>query len=115
MVQASINSVYILESLPEGERKTGKEIYDDVVYRYAEIYKSDTPFLHQFFSFNSKAKFIDILKFINSVTTNLNPGLLLHFETHGSKNGIHLADESMISCQELQKYLIDINVSLENQ
>lgn len=94
MEEARIKTIIVIESLPANERKTGTELYNDIIVRSTEFYKKQNDLKNQFYSVESKAAFLDILTNIDSVE----PGLMLHIETHGSedKTGLTLADSSKV-------------------
>ncbi len=115
MVKATINTIYVIESLGDGDTQTGKELYDDTISRYAQLYQGDTPLVHHFFQVNGKTEFLGILEHIKNFASFNSSGVLIHIEAHGSKAGIHLADQSMIDWECLQDFLIEINISLNNQ
>lgn len=77
---------YILESLREGEPKTGELLY--------ETFKATADFAY--IPFNSKEKLFEILDFIKLETIATNKKPFVHFDCHGNENGIGVvyADKS---------------------
>jgi hypothetical protein len=116
---APVHTIIVIESLVPNERNTGKELYDDVVVRYKEMFQSVTsqPLMTQYFSVAGKSEMMKILKIINHQVPNYPVGILIHIETHGSddKNGLILNNDDFISWNEMQDALIEINVQTENQ
>lgn len=115
MVNATIHNIFIIESIPDDERQTGMELYNDVIKPYSVFHKNNTPLNHTHVKVKSKKDFIEYLKYLESVVPNMNLGLLIHIESHGSKEGIHFANEEMISWQELKGYLISLNFIADNK
>lgn len=114
MISAPINTIYVIESLEDNERQTGTELYNDIIQRYAEYYKSDTKLVSSHFKVSSKSEFLDLLNHCKSIIPNMNLGLLIHIESHGSEDGIWLSNGDMVSWSQLQEYLIDINFTADN-
>lgn len=101
------NKAYVIESLGK-ERKTGEELYNDLL-RYKEYQIPD--FTAQLFQPHTKAEFIDCLETIKDdiVSNGIYP--IIHLELHGNKSGIGLASGEFISWSELYDLLVDLNVT----
>lgn len=115
MPKATVNSVYVLDSVPQGEQQTGYDLYYDVIKRYADFNQSKTPFIHLYLKLSSKIDFLEAINHIEGCTPYANEGVLIHLELHGSKDGVHFHDGSMLSWEEIKDKLIAINIALDNQ
>lgn len=103
------NKIYIFESLPENEEKTGSDLYNDVV-RWKSYNNPDLR--SELISPNNRIEwklFID--KVLNECAKD---GILplIHFEVHGStrKNGLILASEELVTWEEIYDSLVKINI-----
>ncbi|SOE24010.1 hypothetical protein SAMN06298216_4379 [Spirosomataceae bacterium TFI 002] len=115
MSHSKVNTLYVLDSIPEGESQTGYHLYHDIIKKYADFYNHSTPFVHQYLKLKSKSDFLNALTHIENCLEFVNNGVLIHIESHGSENGISFQDGSRITWQELKSKLISINVKLENR
>ena len=101
----------IVESLPKGEKKTGQILFEETI----KYKKFQEPNLSSSYSeINSKKEFIDYLIKIKRriIKDKLFP--ILHIETHGSENGIHLANGELYTWEEFFTETRDINIALKN-
>lgn len=101
------DSVYVIESLPAGELKTGTALYDDVVGPMAFGHRIHT----RFFSAHSKQEFLSQLSTIREEVVGNNYSPILHFDAHGSPDGLGLADKDNIAWGEVRDVLAEINVA----
>lgn len=105
--------IVIIESLNESEdKKTGTEIYNDALK--LNMLKYDNLF-SELFTPNSKAEFFQTLESIKSLIEQGKFIPILHFETHGSENGISLSNGEMVTWKELFIYTTEINILLKNR
>lgn len=103
------NKIYIVESLPEHDEKTGSELYNDVV-RWKSF--NNPNLKSELISPNNK---IEWKSFIDKVLSECaQDGILplVHFEIHGStnKNGLILASKELITWEEIYDSLVKINI-----
>lgn len=112
-----IKHIVVIESLGENDRKTGKELYDDVIRRNID-YKQQKALKmsHKLFEAPTKQDFINILTEITQVSDSFSDGILIHLETHGASNktGLILADGQLISWSELTDIFREINIATNN-
>jgi hypothetical protein len=105
-----IAMVVIIESLPDGQLKTGQRLRDDLeliaislgnifAVRYVTARSSD-----------DRESLLDQLRAF--VVESGGIGLCLHIECHGGKDGIELADGSQMSWTRLGPLLANINRAL---
>jgi len=105
------NKVYIIESLPEGELKTGKSLYEDFSH-YNDI-NNEYGFEYQPIK-NWKGLKI-FLEIILSDIKEKNVLPIIHLEMHGDINGIQLSSGEVVIWRELAIRLQKINIELKNK
>jgi hypothetical protein len=115
MIKAPINTIVVIESLPDNDRQTGTELYRDIIKRYAEYYGNKIA--SHYFNGKTKNQFLAGLDFIVHNCPYMNLGIALHIEAHGlgDTTGLYLADGSSVSWEELKPKLIKVNVQSDNQ
>lgn len=103
------SKIYVLESLPTGDRRTGKLILEDIdavnVFHQRKLL---TELLHAM----TRSEFLANLAHVQSEASQ-GEYPILHIECHGSqdKTGIILGDGSFLSWSELKPFLTSINVA----
>jgi len=116
---APINTIIVIESLGLSDRKTGEELYDDIILRYKELFSKtyNQPLITRYFKAIGKKELLGVLTSIAEQSYIYPKGILIHLETHGSddKCGLVLSNEELVSWPELQELLIQINVKTDNQ
>lgn len=113
-----ISHIFVIQSLPVGEESTGEELYTDVIKRRIDLMQAaKIKMSHAYFDTKDKNSFIDSLKYIQANALYLPGGLLIHFEIHGSndKEGLVLADGSLVPWKELVELLRPINIATCNK
>lgn len=109
MPSSHISKIAVLQSLPSGEMRTGRRLYEDVETinlfhsRGLEIQFLDVPTKPDFLASLSQLQ--------REAAAGTYP--LLHIECHGSSDqtGIILADKSFLAWAELKPYFTAINVA----
>jgi hypothetical protein len=103
------SKIYVVESLPPGDRRTGKLLWEDIDSANA-LHQRDlqTEFQHP----RTRADFLACLARVQADAAR-GEYPILHIECHGSrdKDGLILADESYLSWAELKPFLTSINVA----
>lgn len=100
-----MNRLYILQSLREKDRKTGKEIFDNLKNKCKIFFKE----------YRTKQELIDILEFIkvDIQTTDKKP--FVHFDCHGNENGIGVvkvdSTEELITWNEIGDLFREIYIA----
>ncbi|VVS95375.1 hypothetical protein [Desulfoluna spongiiphila] len=101
------NKIWIIESLRPGDLETGKSLYNEVLLPVAQRESSlkislECP--------TNKSEFFEIL---NKIKNEANSGLypIIHFECHGSENGLQLTSGEIVEWDHLRKFLIQINIA----
>lgn len=108
------NRIYIIESLRSSDRKTGTELYDDLL-RWKQITHPDfeavlkTP--------TTRDEFISLFDSILDDCVNNGIAPIIHFEIHGSSDhsGLVLTSGEFISWETLCQKLRPINHQLKNE
>ncbi|MEA5458612.1 hypothetical protein VB796_06170 [Arcicella sp. LKC2W] len=113
MAEFEFNKVYVLESLKQGERLTGKELYEDLLNRKAYLI---TDFEAEYISINNKEDFWKALEKIKDKCITEGQYPILHFEIHGSKDkdGLVLNSGELIGWDELYPNLVYLNSIMGN-
>ena len=113
-----INDIYVVQSLPVGDKPTGQELYEDVIKRHIDFLQPEKiKMTHFYLEPNNKNNFSESLRYIQSNIPYQQGGILIHFEIHGSnkQDGLILADNSFVSWKELVEFLRPINISTCNK
>lgn len=105
------NSIYVVESLPKGDLRTGRELYERIL-RPAEFKLDGLVVEHDFVE--TKEEFVRCLGRIAHAAAVANHLPIVHLETHGTPNGITLASGERFAWAELVPHLTAINVSCMN-
>lgn len=108
-----IKHIIVIESL--NSLKTGEALYNDVIERRIKYLQPDNDKMtHRFFNPKTKSVFIEILHYIIFNSDNMQDGLLIHLEMHGSNDldGLYLADDSLIVWSELTDLFRQINIKM---
>ncbi|WP_207512030.1 hypothetical protein [Longitalea luteola] len=104
------NAVYIIDSLNNDEMQTGEALHG--ILRYIQ-YKIE--FLKcKLFKVNSKIELIQLFKGLNEEVHAYGTHPFLHFEVHGSREGLVLNSNEAVSWKEIADLLRDINIKTRN-
>lgn len=105
------NKIYVIESLFDNDKKTGQELYNDIIVRCCT--RKDKV-KHELLLPNSKQLFFSHLnQIIENIERNREKPII-HFEIHGSKQGFVLSSNELVSWEEIKSYLIKINYLIGN-
>ena len=104
------NKLWIIESLTEGELKTGTRLHEDLFPSIKRNYKNLIVSLEQP---ASKDEFIQCLKAIHTDVVENKNYPLIHLECHGCENGLGLSNKEIIEWDAIKKLLIQINFACE--
>jgi hypothetical protein len=106
----SFNKLWIIESLADGELKTGARLHDDLFPSIKNQHPNLTVVLEQP---ASKTEFFAGLKkiYLDVVENKSYP--LIHLECHGSENGLGMANKEIVGWDEIRDCFIDINFACE--
>lgn len=106
------NKIYVLESLRVGEDQTGTALYQDLLRYMVEKIEH---FSAQLIIINSKVQFFAAIDAIYNEIDPMSCRPYLHFEVHGSKEGLVLNSAELLSWDELYNHFRKINFVLKNQ
>lgn len=108
------NKIQIIQSLGDNDRKTGTELYNDILKR--QPYKYDALSVPPVFEANSLADFRAKLAEIATERASTGAGIILHFEMHGAsdKSGVVLKSGERMKWQELGDALRKVNIATRN-
>ena len=109
-VEIEGNEIIVIQSLKDGDRKTGEELYNDIL-RYKPVIYKDV--YVKFYNVSDYSQFVEILKTIER-DIPVNHTLTLHFETHGCVDGIGLGNGLLVKWKDLFSLLRPINIKLSN-
>ena len=104
------NRIYVIESLPVGEEKTGTELHNDLL-RWQELrYDGFTSVLVEP---RNKSEWNTMMSNILNDTENGGVLPIIHFEIHGStnKDGLVLASHELVTWSEMRDVLEKINIA----
>src|SRR5688572_24548433 len=101
------NKIIVIESLSEKERKTGKELYNDILCR--REFQMRTEFEAVYHVVDSFQSLVEIFDRIKSEVNKSLIAPILHFEMHGSPDGIHLTSGKFVSWHDLHTFFREIN------
>jgi hypothetical protein len=105
------NSVIVIQSLPDNETQTGRNLYNDIIKRMCE----QKQLVHLFSDVRNKDEFRKSMSEIHRLCHEKRIFPLIHFEIHGGKTGFQLKDGMMISWHEVVDLCRNINVAIQNQ
>lgn len=105
------NNIYVIESLYKEDRKTGTELYEDVITRRSWQKPNLSTRLIQI---ESKKDLFETLFNIKDQCSSKNNHPFIHFETHGFSKGISLKNKENIYWSEITPILREINISTKN-
>ncbi|MBG6169965.1 hypothetical protein IWQ47_003050 [Aquimarina sp. EL_43] len=100
--------IIVIQSLRKKDRKTGEELRNDLL-QYKKYTQKDT--FEELYNLTTITEFKDTLKAIGK---SMSKGVIfsLHFETHGSEEGIHLASGECLKWKEFYKLIRPINIKM---
>jgi len=112
-----IGTIIIIESLFDGEHKTGSELYNDYIKRQIDFNSNKAHLNHQFITVNSKNDFNDFLQYILVNSEYMNHGILIHLEMHGSgnRNGLILNNSELLDWKYLNDKFREINIKINDK
>ena len=101
--------LWVIESLPDGELKTGKNLVEN---QLEDTNKAQPNLKVAFEQPVTKSELFEILEKIkNESSSGEYP--MIHFECHGCEDGLGVASGELVEWDELREYFIDINRSCQ--
>ncbi|MEX8549429.1 MAG: hypothetical protein V5804_17655, partial [Mucilaginibacter sp.] len=108
----TFDSIFVLQSLPEGDKMTGSNLYNDLLSRRVR----QMPGFHtEIHDISDKEVFDNLMNQIKIACSNNDIRPYLHFEMHGCKEGIQLSNRELLTWEKLYNYFVKINEILRNQ
>ncbi|OGV14128.1 MAG: hypothetical protein C4517_07615 [Stygiobacter sp.] len=105
------NKVYIIESLPENEMKTGKSLYEEF-FHHNDV---DNRYDFEYQSIKNANGFKTFLEIVFSEIKDKGVFPIIHFEMHGGKEGLRLSSSEVIQWKDLAFRLLKMNIELKNK
>lgn len=102
----NFDKLWIIESLPDGDLKTGTRLYDNQKKLSQSVQDSVSVLLVEP---KTKSEFINILQEIRKDTLHNDVYPIIHFECHGCEEGLGVANGELILWNDLRDSLISIN------
>ncbi len=101
------SKIYVIQSLSEKERKTGTELHDDIISRRAWF---DPNLSTELIDVFSRREILSVLERIKTETAKKENIPFIHFETHGTKNGLSLKSNENVLWDDILPIIREINV-----
>lgn len=101
------NSIYVIESLRDGEPKTGQDLYDSVIGPGASSF--GTSMHKQVVAVRTENDLLAQLAVIAYAARRANHHPIIHIEAHGDESGIQLADGTAVLWRTITPRLAEIN------
>jgi len=103
------SKLWVIESLPTGERKTGKHLFDN---QLEEAKRVRPELITQFAAPETKCELFEVLQKIRDEAA-IGTYPMIHFECHGCERGLGTANRELVKWDELREVLVDINRSTQ--
>ena len=100
-------TIWVLESLPNGEYRTGKALYENVLL---PMHSKDPGLLVEFLDVPNRIALLDALETIRSTLESTGDVPLVHMETHGNQEGVGLKSGECVRYEEICPTLRRINI-----
>ncbi|UBU50191.1 hypothetical protein LCW13_08090 [Cobetia amphilecti] len=99
------NKLWVIESLPQGELRTGKNLFDNELDKAKQVQQD---LVVEFAEPTTKSELLDVLEKIHDeAMSGLYP--MIHFECHGCEYGLGTASGELVAWDEIRDVLIKIN------
>ncbi len=112
-----IRNIIVIQSLSDTDKKTGEELYNDIIKRKIDyIQPVIIKMTHKFYNILSKNNFIELLNEIIIISELMTGGVLIHLEMHGAsdKSSLVFADNTNIEWEEIVDLFREINIITKN-
>jgi len=104
--RSRFNELWVIESLPEGDLKTGKALVES---QLEEAKRANPDLLVAFEQPETKQELLQLLGKIRDEARSDGVYPMIHFECHGCPDGLRLANNELVSWDDLRKTLVEIN------
>ena len=105
------NKIIVLQSLDANGRKTGTEIYDDIISRRAW---ADPNLSTELVNIDNKKHLFYYLNKLKQDSSSYGILPFIHWEMHGFEDGLVLTSDESIYWEEILNALRDINIASKN-
>ncbi|OKS88708.1 hypothetical protein [Mucilaginibacter polytrichastri] len=105
------NGVVVIQSLPDNEPQTGRDLFDSIISRRCSLTGKGS----YFYNSSTRQEFFNALDEVcaNVVHDELFP--IIHFEMHGNPMGLVMKNGEKITWKNFQDHCRMINVQMHNQ
>jgi hypothetical protein len=104
--EVRFNAIYVLESLRDGDPKTGQSLFDEIVFPHTRTLEGVEA---ECWRVRNEKELRARLREIERRTRSEGRRPIVHFETHGFDRGLELADGDLVAWTSLIPELIAIN------
>ena len=104
------NKISIIESLSESDRKTGREVFDDL--EFLEI-SNPGRLETEYNQVHNKVEFARVVGNLAEEVDSKGVYPILHIEAHGNDEGLKLGENNYIEWCELLEILSQLNISMK--
>jgi hypothetical protein len=110
---SSFNKIYIIQSLPDKDMKTGKRLFDGLVLHVNSVHPELTSEYIE--ATDAAALFAAVLKIRDDTKAMKNKTLpLIHLEAHGDEEGLMVASGEHLEWERIEQLLREINLACYN-
>lgn len=102
----SFDSVVVIESLPNGDLKSGTELFEQVI---APVAVNDPTLVVELYKAADRREFFACLRAVAQLAAEHGNSPILHLETHGSRAGLQFGDGSRATWEEVAAPLGELN------
>lgn len=110
-MEITFNKIYVIESLPEPETKTGTDLHNDIIRRRLWSHENISS---ELCIINSKLEFLNLFETVKTEIKENETIPYFHFEIHGNKNGFYLRSNEQVNWLELHHRLMELNTLVKN-
>lgn len=104
----SFDSVAVVESLPRGELRTGRDLSETVLFPAS---LADSGFGSELYVVENKHDFLGALHSIRDTARTYGRSPIVHIESHGDMSGIYLANGDLVGWNDVAPVLTEINIA----
>ncbi len=104
--ESLFNKLWIIESLPDGDLKTGQNLLDNQL-AHVKLIQPDLEVAFE--RLKTKEQLLQVLKVIRDETKDNGSYPMIHFECHGCPDGLGAANGELVAWNDLRTTLIEIN------
>jgi hypothetical protein len=100
------DSIVLIESLPPGELRTGRDLFESAI---APAAVNDPGLVAELYEPKTRAEFLGSLRSVAETARRHGSSPIVHIETHGDDTGIALSDGDLVSWNDIAQLLTVIN------